>query len=191
MKNKNVFIIAGPNGAGKTIFAKKFLPEYAGCLHFVNADLIAEGLSPFFPRNAAIKAGRIMLEKIHELANRGDDFAFETTLAGKSYIHFFKDLKKKGYYLNLFYLWIPDAELALARIKDRIAEGGHSVPAQDVRRRFIRSIFNFCHIYKPLMDSWLLFNNATEIPELIAKAKDGGITIMDKVLFGNITKTAE
>jgi predicted ABC-type ATPase len=185
-KNKSVYIIAGPNGSGKTTFASKFLPDYVKCPNFVNADLIALGLSPFSPRSAAIKAGKLVLGQIHEFAKLGVDFAFESTLAGRSYVNLFKKLRKKGYKLHLFFLWIPDAELAIARIKDRVAEGGHNVPVQDVRRRFKRSICNFFKLYQPLLDSWMLFNNAGSIPTLIAKTKNGQILITAQQLFDQI-----
>ena len=188
--NKNVYIIAGPNGSGKTTFARKFLPDYAKCRNFVNADLIAQGLSPFSPRSAAIKAGRLVLEQIHSLAGKNVDFAFETTLSGKAYLVFLKALKEKGYTISLFFLWIPNAELALVRIKDRVAEGGHDIPAVDVRRRFNRSIFNFFTYYRPLLDTWLLFNNADIIPRLIAQEKNGKPEIIDKNLFQQIIKIA-
>jgi len=190
MKNKNVYIIAGSNGSGKTTFARKFLPYYAKCPNFVNADLIAQGLSPFSPRAAALKAGRLMLEQIRSLAERNVDFAFETTLSGKSYISFLKELKKKSYSINIFFLWIPNPELALSRIKDRVATGGHDVPAVDVKRRFHRGIYNFLEYYRPLADAWLLFNNADAIPQLIAQEKDGKIQIMDKGLFDKILRIA-
>ena len=186
--NKNVYIIAGPNGSGKTTFARKFLPDYAKCRNFVNADLIAQGLSPFSPRSAAIKAGRLVLEQIHSLAGKNVDFAFETTLSGKAYLVFLKALKEKGYTISLFFLWIPNAELALVRIKDRVAEGGYDIPAVDVRRRFNRSIFNFFTYYRPLLDTWLLFNNADIIPRLIAQEKNGKPEIIDKNLFQQIIK---
>ena len=186
MNNKNVYIIAGPNGSGKTTFARKFLPDYVKCPNFVNADLIAQGLSPFSPQTAAIKAGKLVLQQIHEFVIAEVDFAFESTLAGKTYINLFKKLEKKGYKLHLFFLWIPNAELAIARIKDRVAEGGHDVPVQDVRRRFRRSICNFFKLYQPLLDSWMLFNNAGSIPKLVAKTKNGQILIVDQQLFGQI-----
>jgi predicted ABC-type ATPase len=188
--NKNVYIIAGPNGSGKTTFAKKFLPDYAKCQNFVNADLIAQGLSPFSPRAAAIKAGRLVLEQIRNLAEKNVDFAFETTLAGKSYIPFLKELKKKGYSINMFFLWVPNSELALSRIKDRVASGGHDVPAADVKRRFHRGLVNFLKLYKPLADTWLLFNNEDAIPRLIAREKSGKAEILDKGLFEKIVEAA-
>ena len=167
MKNKNIYVIAGPNGSGKTTFAMMFLPEYAKCPNFVNADLIAQGLAPFGPRAAAIKAGKLVLQQIREYAARGIDFSFETTLSGKSYVSLLTDLKAKGYSLHLFFLWIPTPELAIARIKERVAEGGHYVPAEDVRRRFVRGISNFSALYEPLFDSWMLFDNSNNIHEYV------------------------
>jgi len=186
MKNKNVYIIAGPNGSGKTTFAKEFLPDYAKCQNFINADLIAQGLSPFSPQQVAIKAGKLVLSQIHEFAEKDADFAFESTLAGKSYVNLFKELKAKGCRLHLFFLWIPDTNLAIARIKDRVAEGGHHVPHQDVKRRFTRSICNFFKLYQPLLDSWMLFDNAGSVPKLIAKTKNGHIIVSNQELFEKI-----
>lgn len=183
MPNKNVYVIAGPNGAGKTTFAKEFLPKYAHCPNFVNADLIAQGLSPFSPNVVAIKAGKLLLEQIHKFADKDSDFAFETTLAGKGHAVFLKELKEKGYNIHLFFLWIPSKELALARIKERVARGGHSVADEDVRRRFDRSIHNLFLLYKPLLDTWNLFDNSTPSPRLIAKEEYGKIEIIDKGLF--------
>lgn len=182
----NVYIIAGPNGSGKTTFAKKFLPNYAHCPNFVNADLIAQGLSPFLPAAAAIKSGRLVLEEIRRFAHKHADFGFETTLSGKSYVNLLKALKAQGYKLHLFFLWVPGPELAVARIKERVAEGGHNVPVQDVRRRFNRSIANFFTLYEPLLDSWMFFNNAGSVPALIAKRKNGQAEVIDKKLFQRI-----
>lgn len=189
MNAQNVYIIAGPNGSGKTTFANEFLPKYAKCQNFVNADLIAKGLSPFSPRAAAIKAGRLVLEQIRSLSEKNADFAFETTLSGKSYLRLLTTLKKKGYAISLFFLWIPNVELALSRIKDRVATGGHDVPALDVKRRFHRGIYNFFKYYRPLSDTWLLFNNADSIPRLIAKEKSGKAELVDKELFEGIMKS--
>lgn len=183
MKNKAVYIIAGPNGSGKTTFAKLFLPDYVNCPNFVNADLIAQGLAPFEPRAAAIKAGKLVLQQIHEYAKRGVDFAFETTLSGKSYVNLLTDLKEKGYALHLFFLWLPSAELAIARIKERVQEGGHYVPVEDVRRRFVRGVNNFFTLYEFLFDSWMLFDNSKAKPVLIAKRRNGHKEVINDVLF--------
>ncbi len=188
MKNKAVYIIAGPNGSGKTTFAKSFLPDYVNCTNFVNADLIAQGLAPFEPRAAAIKAGKLVLQQIHEYAKRGVDFAFETTLSGKSYASLLAELKGKGYALHLFFLWIPSPELAIARIKDRVVEGGHNVPAKDVRRRFTRGIDNFFRLYEPLLDSWMLFDNSRAKPILIAKRRNGHHEVISDELFACVQK---
>ncbi len=188
MNNRNVYIIAGPNGAGKTTFATKFLPGYTSCINFVNSDLIAYGLSPFSPALAAIKAGKLVLEQIHQFETKGTDFAFETTLSGKLFVNLLKSLRKKGYKIHIFFLWIPDAHLAISRIKSRVTEGGHNVPVEDVIRRYSRSIFNFFRLYQPLADSWMLFNNAGEMPILIAKKKNGRINILDENLYNSIVK---
>lgn len=191
MAKQNVYVIAGPNGSGKTTFAQEFLPKYAHCSNFVNADLIAQGLSPFSPYVVAIKAGKLLLEQIHKLADKNVDFAFETTLAGKRHAIFLKELKEKGYAVHLFFLWIPSKELALARIKERVARGGHNVADEDVRRRFDRSINNFLILYKPLLDTWNLFDNSTASPRLIAKEEYGKLNVEDKDLFDLIAKKAE
>jgi predicted ABC-type ATPase len=188
MNNRSVYIIAGPNGAGKTTFAVKFLPEYARCQNFVNADLIAQGLSPFAPRTAAIKAGRLVLQQIHLLANKGLDFAFETTLSGKLYVNLFKFLRQRGYRIHIFFLWIPNANLAVSRIRNRVAQGGHDVPTQDVLRRFNRSISNFFKLYQSLADSWMLFDNAAVTPILIAERKNGKLRIVDPNSYNTIAK---
>lgn len=185
----NVYVIAGPNGSGKTTFAREFLPVYANCPNFINADLIAQGLSPFSPQIAAMKAGRIVLDQIGSFASSQADFAFETTLSGRSYIPILKRLKQKGYAIHLFFLWIPSSQLALARIKDRVSEGGHDVPPEDVIRRFDRSIRNFFKIYKPLATGWMMFDNSRYVPDLIAKGKNGHPHIIQKDLFDSILRS--
>jgi len=188
VRNANVYIIAGSNGAGKTTFARSFLPDYAKCRRFVNSDLIAQGLSPFSPEGAAMKAGRLVLEEISDLAGKGLDFGFETTLSGKFYVNRLRDLKQNGYSLHLFFLWVPTPELAIARIKDRVAEGGHHVASEDVKRRFFRGIYNLFNFYRPLLDSWILLNNSSVTPSLIAKEKGRQLTIVDDDLYNHILK---
>ena len=190
-KAPHLYVIAGPNGAGKTTFAREFLPHYAKCENFVNADLIAQGLSPFSPAAAGIKAGRLLLKQIHEFAKQRAVFAFETTLSGKTYVSLLRRLKQQGYVIHLFFLWIPSVELALVRIKDRVAQGGHNVPTADVRRRFGRSVQNFLRVYRPLFDSWTVFDTSTAPPALIAKEEGGKLTVEDADVFAEIVKNAE
>jgi predicted ABC-type ATPase len=185
-QSPNLYIIAGPNGAGKTTFAKEFLPKYAQCKNFVNADFIAQGLAPFDSQSAQVRAGRILILRIRELAKKGEDFAFETTLSGKTYLSFLKKLKKKGYSIHLFFLWIPDVNLSLTRIKKRVANGGHNIPSADVRRRFHRSIDNFFTLYKPLLDSWMLFDNSRIPPYLIANMQHENLKLFDEKLYKQI-----
>jgi len=188
MKNKNVYIIAGPNGSGKTTFARTFLPEYAKCDRFINADLIASGLSPFSPQQVAIKSGKLVLEQIKEYSESGVDFGFETTMSGVTYLKYFKMLKEKGYKIHIFFLWIPSSQLAVARVKDRVAQGGHNVPIADIKRRFERSTEKFFKQYRLLADKWILFNNAESKPRIIAKKQNAHIDVIDQGLFEEITK---
>ena len=190
-RKPNLYIIAGPNGSGKTTFAQKFLPEYVACVEFVNADLIAGGLSPFAPENATLQAGRVMLERIHFLGNRGVDFGFETTLAGKTYIRLLHDLKKKGYQLHVFFLWINSVQLALERIETRVRNGGHDIPEPIVRRRFSRGIFNFFEFYRPLADSWTIFDNSGDSPRMVAFEESGKVDILDASLYSLLLKYKE
>lgn len=185
-RRPNVYLIAGSNGAGKTTFAKQFLPLYARCKYFVNADLIAQGLAPFAPETASMRAGRIVLEQLHALADKNVDFAFESTLSGKTYLPFLKALKAKNYKIHIFYLWIPSADLGLARIKERVAQGGHHVPAKDVRRRFAKSLGNFLHIYKMLADHWHMVDNSTTPPQWIAEGELDKTKIVNKKIFNAI-----
>jgi len=188
-RRPNLYVIAGPNGAGKTTFAHKFLPQYVECLEFVNADLIAGGLSPFDPERAATQAGRLMLEQIHSFGNRGLDFGFETTLSGKTYVKLLKDLKKKGYLIHLFFLWISNVKLALERIELRVRNGGHHIPEAIVLRRFDRSLPNFFRFYQPLADSWAIFDNSEDVPKMIAFEESGKLEILDPDLFDIILKS--
>ena len=186
MNNPQLYIIAGPNGSGKTTFAKEFLPQHVKCPNFINADMIAQGLSPFSPQAVAIKAGRILLGQIQEYSEKKVDFSFETTLSGKTYLSLFKKLKKKGYSIHLFFLWLPTAELSLERIKTRVALGGHDIPEKDVRRRFNRSIYNLFYLYRPVLDSWMLFDNSSPMPHLIVKEVSGSLEVVNSKMFEKI-----
>src|SRR5436190_3928929 len=148
-------IIAGANGSGKTTFVREFLPRYVTIPHFVNADLIAAGLAPFAPEAAALRAGRLMLEEIRRLAGARADFAFETTLAGRTYEPMLREFKGQGYEVLLYFLWLPDVAVNLQRVAQRVQQGGHNVPEEDVRRRYRRGIANFLRVYRPLADSWI------------------------------------
>ena len=168
---KKCYIIAGPNGAGKTTFANEFLPIEAECLNFINADLIAQGLSPFQPRNMAIKAGRIMIQQIDECVRRNKLFAFETTLSGRGYVKKIKNWKAQQYEIIIYFLKLPSVEFAIERVKLRVAQGGHNVPEGDVIRRFERSWINFQEIYKPLSDSWIVFDTSRNLPVVIDESE--------------------
>jgi len=164
----DLYIIAGPNGVGKTTFASKFLPNYANCQNFINADLIARGMSPFAPEAAAVRAGRLVLSEIGFFARRRVSFAFETTLSGRSYLRLLRELKKQGYRVHLFFLWVDTVDVALARVRERVLKGGHDIPESVQYRRFGRSIRNFFLDYRLLADSWYLFDNTGTKPEVIA-----------------------
>lgn len=151
---KKIIIIAGPNGAGKTTFARSFLPEEAQCPRFINADLIAAGLSPFAPEAAAIKAGRLMLQEIAECTRRGESFAFETTLSGLAYVAHIRRWRAQGYHVSLFFLALPDAEVAVARVAERVQQGGHHILEDVIRRRFAAGLRNFEETYKQAVDAW-------------------------------------
>ena len=164
-----IIIIAGPNGAGKTTFASEYLQREAKCPHFINADLIAAGLSPFDPDAAAVQAGRLVLSEIRRRVKRRSSFAFETTLSGRTYAHQILQWQKAGYEVQLIFLKLRSIRLALARVKARVAQGGHHVPAVVVRRRFKKGWDNFEQIYRPLVDHWLLYDNSGGAPILLAR----------------------
>jgi predicted ABC-type ATPase len=164
-RSPRCIVIAGPNGAGKTTFARRYLPQHAHVIHFVNADLIAGGLSPIKPELAHMAAARIVLREIDRLASERQDFAFETTLSGMTYIPRLKAWKHSGYRIEIVYLRLSTPQLALRRIAARVRQGGHNVPRADVLRRFVRGWYNFQNIYRPLADSCAVYDNSGKSPQ--------------------------
>jgi len=165
--NPRVIIIAGPNGAGKTTFAREFLPNEAGCPVFVNADLIAAGLSPFAPEIAAVQAGRLMLREIARHFAARVSFAFETTLSGLGYLRSIEQWQTAGYRVKLIFLQLASPEEAIARVAQRVKQGGHNVAEAVIRRRFSAGRENFERLYAPKVDAWMLYDNAGAQPVLL------------------------
>jgi predicted ABC-type ATPase len=168
-RKQRIIIVAGPNGAGKTTFAREYLQKEAHCPDFVNVDLIAAGLSPFNPQRAAMQAGRIMLSEIQRRIRKGESFAFETALSGHGYARSIPEWRRNSYHVRLIFLALPNPEMAIERVAVRVAQGGHSVPSSDIRRRFYSGLRNFQEIYRNLVDEWWWYDNAHDIPRLLSK----------------------
>lgn len=166
---KELFIIAGPNGAGKTTTAFTLLPNFINVAEYVNADSIAHALFPFHPDKVAIQAGKLMLERIHNLVKQQRNFAFETTLASKSFVQLLKNCKANGYKTNLVFPWLHNVELAINRVKLRAKQGGHSIPVTTIRRRYKRGLQNFFNLYASIVDSWWVYDNSEEYPKIICQ----------------------
>lgn len=162
-----VIIIAGPNGAGKTTFAREFLPNDAGCPIFVNADLIAAGLAPFAPETAAVQAGRLMLHELERHFAARKSFAFETTLSGRAYLRSIRLWQSAGYRVKLIFLQLASAEEAMVRVAQRVRQGGHHIPEDVIRRRFIAGRKNFDGLYSRCVDAWVLYDNSGREPILL------------------------
>jgi predicted ABC-type ATPase len=160
-------IIAGSNGSGKTTFAREFLLKDVNVIHFVNPDLIASGLSPLRPELAALAAGRLFLSEIDRLARTREDFAFESTLSGLTYMRQLKRWKAAGWRIEIVYLRISSPQLALRRIAARVKQGGHNVPRKDVLRRFTRSWINFQKSYRLLADEWTVYDNSGDVAKVL------------------------
>ena len=171
IKGQRIIIIAGSNGAGKTTFAREFLPKEAGCPVFVNADLIAAGLSPFEPATAAIRAGRLMIAEIESHVREKRSFAFETTLSGRRYARMIPQWQDLGYRIKLVFLYLEDVRIAVERIRVRVRQGGHDIPEDVVRRRYEAGWRNFQRIYRNLVDTWLLYDNSGETPVLLGEGE--------------------
>ncbi len=167
-----IVIIAGPNGAGKTTFAREFLPNEADCPLFINADLIAAGLSPFDPAAAAIRAGRVMLEEIDRNAAERRSFAFETTLAGHTYARRIPGWRAAGYTVKLVFLSLANPDEAIARVALRVSQGGHNIPDEVIRRRFAAGMQNFLQTYRKLVSHWQWVDNSIEGGRLIEEGRN-------------------
>lgn len=172
--SKHIFIIAGPNGAGKTTFANTFIPITPTISQFVNADLIAAGLSPFAPEREAVQAGKLMLKQIDKLVEHGESFCIETTLAGRGYAQKIPHWKSRGYTVVLMFLALPNPETAIARVAARVRQGGHHIPDDVVRRRFKAGLDNFHTVYKQIVDSWVYYDNSSTKPVKIGWGENHG-----------------
>ena len=182
-----VVLIGGPNGAGKSTLAPVLLRDTAGIVEFVNADTIAHGLSAFRPEAVAFEAGRVMLQRLKDLARRGEDFAFESTLATRSYAPWISELRKQGYAFRLFFLWLHSPDLAVERVRERVRLGGHDVPEDVVRRRYDAGLRNFSALYRPLADAWRVYDNSEpgEMP-LVASGSGSTTTVRDPDVWRQI-----
>jgi predicted ABC-type ATPase len=183
-----LFIIAGPNGVGKTTFADRYLPDEAKQLEFVNADLIARGLSPYDPEAAAMEAGRIALTRIRELIASRTGFTWETTMSGKTAVVWLRQAREAGYVLKSYFLWVRNLETTIRRIRQRVVEGGHAISEDVSRRRFFKTIQNFFTIYRPLMTSWRLYENELLGPRLLAVEKYGRLVVRDPAQFAQMQR---
>ena len=185
-----LYIIAGCNGAGKTTASYSVLPEILGCREFVNADEIAKGLSPFNPSSVAIQAGRLMIQRIMGLLTSGETFSVETTLSTRSYLSLIKQAQEKGYTVSLIYFWLNSPELAIERVRQRVANGGHDIPPIVVRRRYRSGLENLFKIYMPCVDYWMLADNSNTPRVIVADAfrKGNEINIYDENLFNQIKR---
>lgn len=183
-----MYIIAGPNGAGKTTLSYTILPEIFDCDEFVNADEIAKGISPFNPEKAGIRAGRLMLQRIKELLNQGESFAFETTLSTKSYQGLIKKAEQQGYDTTLLFLTLDSAELAIHRVQTRVKEGGHNIPIETIERRYSNGLINFFKIYRSIVNRWILVDNSTENFEFIAEGFGDEVIISSESKWSYLNK---
>lgn len=187
MVGKKLYIIAGCNGAGKTTASFNILPEILQCKEFVNADEIARGISPFQPEKVAIEAGRIMLHRIDELLNLGEDFAFETTLSTRTFIHRIEKAQSNGYFVTLIFFWLDSIELAKDRVNKRVKEGGHNIQTDVIERRYKSGISNLFKIYQNKVDSLLIYDNSNSESELIAEKEfDEDFSILNWSKFENL-----
>ncbi len=190
MSSPQLVLIGGPNGAGKSTAAPQLLRDTLDVAEFVNADTIASGLSGFHPESAALQAGRVMLARLRDLASKRADFAFESTLASRSFAPWIRRLKQIGYVFHLTFLWLPDPDIAVARVATRVRDGGHDIPDATVRRRYYSGLCNFFRLYRPIADHWRFYDNTgTSGPRLISTGSGTvDLEIRDLRLWTHITK---
>lgn len=187
MTGKRLYIIGGCNGAGKTTASFNILPDILNCREYVNADEIARGISPFQPEKVAVEAGRIMLLRINELLDQGEDFAFETTLSSRSFINTIAKAKSFGYTVTLIYLWLESTELAIKRVQTRVEEGGHYIPMDTIVRRYYKGLNNLFNLYQNTCDLILVYDNSKSFPELVfEKSQDNTPVIHHQEKFNTI-----
>ncbi len=186
----NLFIVAGPNGAGKTSYARDFLPAEMGRCEFVNADLIAAGLSPFAPALAEVEAGRIMVQRLRQLAAEQVDFSFETTLSSYGYVPLLETMRAAGYRIRLDFLWVNDLEITRRRVRSRVAKGGHDIPDDVQQRRFGIGIRLLAEHYRPLIHWWRLYDNTGQRPHLVVEENDGVLTVSDAARLASVAQSA-
>lgn len=188
MKQPVCTIVAGPNGAGKTTFALNYLPEYTHCHNFVNADMIAAGLSPLSPQQEWLRASRLFLKAIQRCIDKQEDFCFETTLSGKTYLHLINQLSANGWRVELCYLWLPSVETSIQRVAERVKHGGHDIPTTAIIRRYSRSINNLLNHYAPLCDNTVCFENSERTSEVIFTQNKTRRTINNPTLFNQMLR---
>ena len=182
------WIIAGPNGAGKTTFAMQYLPQVARCDHFINADLIAAGLSPLAPEREQAAAGRLLLREVAACVDRRTSFALETTLAGRGYLKLVERLRAEGWRVELIYLALPDREMSHRRVAERVAHGGHNIPAADIERRFGRSLRHLLHDFGHRVDFCQCFMNSGPAPELVFEQAGARRDVRHAVYYQQLLK---
>jgi predicted ABC-type ATPase len=185
------WIIAGPNGAGKTTFALQHLPTVANCRNFVNADLIAAGLSPLAPETEQLAASRLFLREIETRIQARQDFAFETTLSGRSYLKLIKRLRTESWRVELIYLALPNVEMSILRVAERVNHGGHNIPSSDIERRFPRSLQNLLTEFSAAVDLTQCFMNDGELPQPIFVQQGSTRNILSPKLFAQLTQSEE
>ena len=186
MNDKKLYIIAGCNGAGKTTASFNILPDILSCKEYVNADEIAKGISPFQPEKVAFEAGRVMLNRINDLLETGQDFAFETTLSSRIFKNFIVKAKTKGYIVNLIFFWLESENLAEKRVQRRVQEGGHNIPNDVIKRRYYSGIKNLFYLYFEICDLVLVYDNSMSIPELIYERDNSNETIYNSDTYNSI-----